>query len=275
MNKTAVYALIIALLLPLVSYFVVKNYSEKAVAMPRHYLPDSVIVKTEKGKMVEDTLWHRVTDVTLTNQLGDKVTLDSLHGKIIIADFFFTHCPTICPPMTKNMKRLQESINNGKRVGDKTNKQVHFISFSIDPERDSVERLKYLADRFQVDPDQWWLLTGDKQTIYNMALNELKLGVQDGEGIDTSFVHSDKFVLIDTNRHVRGYYDGLDSVSLAGLSRDLVMLTMEKDRTKKSFLAGKLQMLAIVFLLAIVALGIFLLIFRKKKTHVTTGLEKE
>ncbi len=275
MNKTAVYALIIALLLPLVSYFVVKNYSEKAVAMPRHYLPDSIAVKTEKGKKVEDTLWHRVANVTLTNQLGNQVSLDSLHGKIIIADFFFTHCPTICPPMTKNMKRLEESINNGKRVGDKTNKNVHFISFSIDPERDSVERLKYWADRFQIDPDQWWLLTGDKQTIYNMALNELKLGVQDGEGIDTSFVHSDKFVLIDTNRHVRGYYDGLDSVSLSGLSRDLVMLTMEKDKTKKSFLAGKLQMLAVVFLLAIVALGIFLLIFRKKKTHVTSGLEKE
>jgi protein SCO1/2 len=264
-NKTAIYALLLAFLLPLVSYFIVKNYSETAVLMPRHYLPDSVITKTERGKQVEDTLWHQVGDFALTNQLGNKISWNDLKGKIIIADFFFTHCPTICPPMTRNMKRLQESIYNGKRVGDLTNKQVHFLSFSIDPERDSVERLKYWADRFQIDPDQWSLLTGDKQVIYNLALNEMKLGVEDGAGIDTNFVHSDKFVLIDSNRHVRGYYDGLDTVSLAGLSRDLVLLTMEKDRSKKSFLAGKLQLVAIVFLLAIGALGIFLIILRKKK----------
>ena len=155
----------LAILLPLVAYFIVKKKSETAIHMPAHYLPDSVVMVTKKGKRSEDTVWHQVPDFKLTNQEGKIVTLDSLRGKIIIADFFFTHCPTICPGLTMNMKRLAESIHNGQRVGDRTNKQVHFISLSIDPERDSVERLKYWADRYQINPDQWWLLTGDKKQI--------------------------------------------------------------------------------------------------------------
>lgn len=254
----------LALLLPLIAYFIVKQKSERDVRMPRHYLPDTVVTVTKKGKRIEDTVWHKVKDFTLTNQEGKKVTLDSLKGKIIIADFFFTRCPTICPGMTMNMKRLAESIHNGKRVGDKTNKLVHFLSFSVDSERDSVQDLKHWADRFQVNPETWWLLTGDKKTIYDFALNEVKLGLIDGEGVDTNFVHSDKFILIDSNRHVRGYYDGLDSVSLSHLSNDLVMLTMEKDPNKKSFFAGKLQLIAVVFLMAIFGVGLLMFLLRQK-----------
>ena len=218
MNKTALYGILLALLLPLVAYFIVKQKSERDVKMPRHYLPDSIVTVTKKGKRMEDTIWHKVKNLTLTNQEGKTVTFDSLKGKIIIADFFFTRCPTICPAMTMNMKRMAESIHNGKRVGDKTNKLVHFVSLSVDSERDSVPAIKKWADRFQVNPETWWLLTGDKKEIYDFALNEVKLGLIDGEGVDTNFVHSDKFVLIDSNRHVRGYYDGLDSVSLSHLS---------------------------------------------------------
>ncbi|MBL0306544.1 MAG: SCO family protein [Chitinophagaceae bacterium] len=267
MNKTALYAVMIALLVPLISYFIVKTKSESAIHMPRHYFPDSVVTDTRKGKKVTDTVWHKTGDFNLTNQNGMPVSWDSLKGKIIIADFFFTRCPTICPGMTMNMKRLEESIHNGKRVGDKTNKLVHFLSFSIDPERDSVERLKYWANRFQIDPEKWWLLTGDKKAIYDFALNEVKLGLIDGDGVDTNFVHSDKFILIDSNRHVRGYYSGLDSVSLSKLSNDLVLLTMEKDPNRKSFFAGKLQVMAVSFLLAI--MGVFLLLFflRKNKKN--------
>lgn len=234
--------------------------------MPRHYLPDSVISIVKDGKKVDDTLWHKLGDFQLTNQDGKTITWEDLKGKIVVADFFFTHCPTICPGMTQNMKRLAESIHNGKRVGDKTNELVHFLSFSIDPERDTMERLKYWANRFQVNPEQWWLLTGNKKMIYDFALNEVKLGLQDGEGVDSNFIHSDKFVLIDSNRHVRGYYDGLDPASLGNLSEDLILLTMEKDPGKKSFLAGKLQLIAIVFLVAILGVGSLIYFLRKNKT---------
>jgi len=265
MNKKALYAVILAMALPLICYFIVKNYSEKAVTMPRHYVVDSTTSSIENGKTITDTVWHKVPNFTLTNQLGQQVSLDSLKNKIIIADFFFTHCPTICPGMTMNMKRLQESITNSQRVGDRTNKMVHFLSFSIDPERDSVAQIKKWADRFQINPEQWWLLTGDKKTIYDIAINHMKVGVEDGKGIDTNFFHSDRFILLDSTHHVRGYYKGLDSASLAKLSSDLILLTMEKDRSKKSFFAGKLQLLAVVFLLAIAAVGLFLFIFKRNK----------
>ena len=89
--------------------------------------------------------------------------------------------------------------------------------------------------------------------------------MQDGEGVDTSFIHSDKFILIDSSRHVRGFYDGLDSASLSRLSSDLVLLTMEKDPARKSFFAGKLQLIAVVFLLAIFGVGLLLFVIRKKQ----------
>lgn len=275
MNKTALYAVMLAALLPLVSYFIVKRYSDSAVIMPRHYYADDIIVDTSRGKQSFDTIWHKVADFKLVNQLGDTVSWEGLKGKIVVADFFFTRCPTICPTMTINMRRLQESIHNGQRVGDKTNKSIHFISFSIDPERDSVERLKSWADRFQIDPDQWWLLSGEKKAIYDLAINEIKLGLVDGEGVDTNFIHSDRFVLIDSSRHVRGFYSGLDSASLARLSNDIVLLTMEKNPARRSFLAGKLQLIAIVVLIAIIGVGLFIFIFKKKRTDVATSLAKE
>ena len=148
------------------------------------------------------------------------------------------------------MKRLQESVTNGQRVGDRSNPSVHFLSFSIDPERDSVERLKYWADRFQINPDQWWLLTGNKKNIYDLIINEMKIPAEDGHGIDTSFMHTDHFVLIDSNRYVRGYYHGLDSASLAKLSQDIVLLTLERGSKE----------------ITMIAVGLLLYFFRKKNT---------
>jgi protein SCO1 len=274
-NTKSLYALMLAVLVPLVSYFIVKRSSESAMHMPGHYLADSVITTTKNGKLSTDTVWHQLPEIELTNQLGQKVGWKDIHGKIIVADFFFTHCPTICPSLTLSMKRLQEGITNSKRVGDKTPDFLHLISFSIDPERDSVERLKMWADRFQVNPDQWWLVTGQKKTIYDMAINEMKIGIVDGKGIDTEFIHTDHFVLLDTNRHVRGYYHGLNDTSMTKLSEDIILLTLEKDPKEKGFLSGKLQLLAVVFLIAIAAVGIFLFMFRKKDKHAGPVLEKK
>lgn len=260
----------LAALLPLVGYFIVKHYSSTAVVMPRHYLPDSVTTTTKSGKLISDTQWHKVPDFTLTNQLGQKVSLSGMQtadstGKIIVANFFFTHCPTICPTLTSNMKRLEASITNSERVGNKLPDFVRFLSFSIDPERDSVERLKHWADRFQVNPELWWLLTGDKKTIYDLSIDHLKLAAMDGEGVDSNFIHTDLFVMIDRNRIVRGYYHGLDTVALSRLSRDIILLTLEKDPKDKSFFAGKLQFMIIAMLIVIAGVGIFLYFFRKKK----------
>ena len=273
MNKTALYAIIIAAIIPLACYFIVDSYSDTAITMPRHYQADSVVSVTRSGKEYSDTAWHRVSAIPVTNQEGRKVSLNDLHGKVIVADFFFTHCPTICPAMTANMRRLQQSITNAQRVGNKTPDWLHFLSFSIDPERDSVERLKYWADRFQVDPDQWWLLTGSKQQIYDMAREEMKLGLVDGKGIDTNFMHTDLFVLLDTNRQIRGYYHGLDTADLARLSGDIIFLTMEKDPGRKSLFDGQLLVIAVAMLCAIVGVGFLFFIFRKQRKYADSRVE--
>ena len=234
--------------------------------MPRHYLADSITTKIVKGKKVTDTAWHQLPDFSLINQLGDNVSWEGLKGKVVVADFFFTHCPTICPRLTTNMRWLQQSINNSQRVGDKTPDFLHFLSFSIDPERDSVPRLKQWADRFQVNPDQWWLLTGDKKAIYDMAINEMKIGLVDGKGIDTSFIHTDHFVLIDSNRHVRGYYHGLDSASLQAVVQGYYFpYHGKRSQPKKFFWRENLQLIAVVFLAAILGVAVLLFIYPKKR----------
>jgi protein SCO1/2 len=232
-TKKALLALCIAALLPIVSYFIVKTASEKAVVIPPRFFADTVINKVVDGKNVTDTIWHSVADIELVNQLGDTVSLDDIKGNIIIADFFFTMCPSICPTLTKNMKGLQDALKmrDFRRRIDVS--YVRFLSFSVDPERDSVDALKAYADRFGVNHDSWWFLTGPKKKIYDFALNELKLGLQDGEGVDSNFIHSQKFVLLDRERIVRGYYDGLDTTSLSRLAEDLTILMVEKDRKKK------------------------------------------
>ena len=245
--------------------------SDDAVNMPPRFYPDSVTTKKVKGKIITDTVWHRLPDIALTNQLGEKVSWKDMMkdstGKIIVADFFFTHCPTICPRLTGMMKWLQESVKKSEKVGDRTADYVQFLSFSIDPERDSVAALKKWADRFQVNSVNWWLLTGNKKEIYDLRINEMKLGLVDGNGVDTSFIHTDRFVLIDRDRIIRGYYHGLDSSSIAQLSEDIVLISLEKDRKRKSFLADELDLIAVVFLLTLAGLGIFFVLLRKFKNR--------
>lgn len=272
MNKTAVLGLLIAILLPLTGYFIVKGLSGNAAVMPRHYIYDSVITKTENGKKITDTVWHRIPDFKLKNQLGKEVSWDDIGEKIVVADFFFTKCPTICPRMTKHMKMLQDGITNSQKVGDKEAGFIHFLSFSVDPERDSVRELKNWADRFQINPSNWWLLTGPKKEIYDLSIEHMKLGLVDGKGIDTGFFHTDFMVLIDRHRNIRGYYHGLDTAAVAKLSRDIVLLSLEKDPKRKKFFEGKLEMIAIVFLLTLVGIGI-LFYFLKKDKRTKNGID--
>lgn len=263
----------IAVLIPVSGYLLVKYSSERAVVMPRKYYVDDVIEGVQDGKRFSDTVWHRSANFRLVNQLGDTVELYDLQNKIIIVDYFFTHCPTICPPLTRNMQKLQASFakhKNGRKVIDSS--IVHFISFSVDPQRDSVSQLKGYADRFNVNHDNWWFLTGDKQQIYDFALNEMKLAAVDGEGVDTSFIHSQKFVLLDKNYLVRGYYDGLDTSSIALLARDVGLLMLEKDKKVKSTLFTKIISLSWLWLIIVFLTIVFVLYLRKrrKETERTT-----
>jgi len=244
-------ALCVIILVPLIFFSITDYKSKGALAMPHRYYPDTVTSTIKDGKVITDTTWHRVKNIALSNQLGHAVSLDDLPGRVIIADFFFTHCPSICPTLTRNMKKLQDGLvlkDDMKRVDTSF---VHFLSFSVDPERDTVAQLKKYADRYGINPDVWWLLTGPKKAIYDFALDELKLGIADGEGVDSNFIHTQKMVMMDKQHVIRGYYDGLDSADLLRLANDIVFISLEKDKNSKSALnelRPLLPMMAIVIL---------------------------
>ena len=232
MKKTTLFALLMVTLLPIASYLYVSSLSKDAIKMPRRYFYDTVVVKMEKGKKVNDTVWHKVRPFKLKNQFGKEVGLEDWGGKIIIADFFFTSCPSICPKLTRNMKKLQTAFK-------KTDSLVRFVSFTVDPVRDTVQALKAYGDKFGIDHDTWFMLTGDRNELYDIALNEFKASIASNGNIDTGFIHTDRFFLLDKERVVRGWYSGLDSVNLDKLIKDVVLLNMERDKKKKRNLFRK------------------------------------
>jgi protein SCO1 len=232
MKTRKLIAILMVIVLPIGSYLLVSSLSKDAVLMPKRYFYDTVLSVKREGKTIQDTQWHRVKPFKLTNQFGKQVGLDDLPGKIIIADFFFTSCPSICPTLTRNMKRLQDAFV-------KTDTIVRFVSFTVDPERDSAQKLKAYGDRYRINHDTWWMLTGPKKEIYDIALHEFKANIAQEEGVDTGFIHTDKLFLLDKDRVVRGWYNGLDSVNLDRLIRDVVFLNMERDKKKKRNLFRK------------------------------------
>jgi len=258
MTKKAILALALAIIMPLAGYLIVKYYSKEAVHMPgRYFAPDSVVVSEKNGKTVTDTIWHKVKNIEFTNQLGKKVSLNDLKRKVLVIDFFFTRCPSICPGLARNMKRLQDSFVKNDSI-------VQFISISVDPAHDSVPQLRKFADRFNANHDTWWFVTGDKKEIYDFAFNELKASVTDSE-VDTAFLHTENFFLLDSNRIVRGWYNGFDTGKQAQLVRDIPLLMLEKDKKSPSVFREFIPILPIIFIaIGIVFIAVF--IFNRQKS---------
>lgn len=245
----------LAILLPLAGYWIVKYYSKDAIHLPSHYFYDNILVNEKTGK--SDTVWHRVKNISFTNQLGKQVSLDDLQGKIIVMDFFFTRCPSICPGLARNMKRLQDSFIKNDSI-------VQFISVSVDPLHDSVEQLRKFADRFNVNHDTWWFVTGNKKEIYDFALNEIKANIADA-AVDTAFIHTENFFLLDTNRVVRGWYNGFDSVKQQQLVEDIPTLMLERGSKSPSILREFIPYLPVIFIgIAIVIVAMTMLKINKK-----------
>lgn len=163
---------------------------------------------------------HRIPEFSFTNQNGDTISEKDMVGKIYIVDFFFTSCPGICPKMTSNMAILQEKFLADPRV--------YLLSHSVTPEMDSVPVLKEYAERNGILAEKWSLLTGDQQEIYQLGRQsyfvEEDLGL---EKSSTEFLHTENFVLIDTERHIRGIYNGLNTASIQQLIADVNTLGQE------------------------------------------------
>ena len=248
----------LAIMLPLVGYWIVSYYSKTAVHMPPRFFYDSVSVSQRNGKTYTDTNWHKVKNIYFTNQLGKKVSLDDVKGKILVIDFFFTRCPSVCPGLARNMKKLQDSFLGNDSI-------VHFISISVDPEHDSVQQLRKFADRFNINHDTWWMVTGDKKEIYDFAMKELKAGLADTE-VDTAFIHTENFFLLDSSRVVRGWYNGFDTVKQARLAQDIPTLLLERDKKSPSVFRRFIPILPIIFI-GIGIVFIVIILLNRKSTR--------
>lgn len=165
--------------------------------------------------------FHQIAPFKLINQEGDTLTEKYFDGKIYVVDFFFTVCPGICPKMTANMAELQDEFL--------TNDDVLLLSHSVTPERDSVPVLKKYAENKGILSHKWHLVTGEQKEIYQLGRKsyfvEEDLGLEKEED---EFLHTENFVLIDKNRHIRGIYNGLNKTSIKQLITDIKTLTTEK-----------------------------------------------
>lgn len=168
----------------------------------------------------EEKQFHKIPDFKLVDQLGDTLTQKSFEDKVYITDFFFTTCPGICLKMTNNMTKVQEAFLD--------NPEVAILSHSVTPSIDSVSVLKTYAEKNGVIDSKWHLVTGDKTEIYNLGRNEYF--VENDLGIPkdiNDFLHTENFLLIDKNKHIRGIYNGLNRASIAQLITDTEALLNE------------------------------------------------
>jgi len=159
-------------------------------------------VKEINGKQIVDTVFHQVPEFSFLNQEGQITTQQHLRGHLQVAYFFFTACPSICIDMVENMKYFQkktEGIQNLKIVG-----------FTIDPKRDSVKRLKEYVITKSINTRNWDLLTGDKESIYEVGERGYMATSRQDHSQPGGYLHSGQFILIDQDGHVRGMYDADD-----------------------------------------------------------------
>lgn len=173
-----------------------------------------------------DTIYHTVPDFDFINQNGEEVSFDDFEGKIIVADFFFTTCPTICPIMTKQMARLQWILE------DPAFSDIKLLSHTVNPNHDTPEVLLEYAKANQADLNRWTFVTGDQEEIFDQGFNGYMLSTQEDSGAPGGFLHSSNFVLVDRDRHIRGFYDGTSSKEVDDLAADIKMLLKEDKMTE-------------------------------------------
>ncbi len=162
---------------------------------------------------------QHIRHFTFINQDGKSVTDKNFEDKIYVADFFFTTCPTICPIMKKEMLKIQKQF--------KDNKNILFLSHTIDPDHDSVSVLKEYAERIGADTKQWMFVTGSKDEIYKIANEDYNAVVKKDGKTSGGFAHSGALILIDKDKKVRGIYDGTKEDQVNQLIKDIPTLLNE------------------------------------------------
>lgn len=175
---------------------------------------------------INDTTYHTIPAFEFIDQDSNKVTKETVKDKIYVTEYFFTTCKSICPIMNNNLIRIYTEFKN--------NKNFLILSHTVDPETDSVHVLKTYANAHGVDNKQWLFVTGSKKDLYGLARKGYLLDTQEGNGGDEDFVHTQNFALIDKEGHIRGFYDGTDSLEINRLSGEIKLLLKEYEYKNKT-----------------------------------------
>jgi protein SCO1/2 len=163
-----------------------------------------------------EVFYGEVPQFSLRDQNGKTLTRNDLAGKVWVADFIFTNCAGTCPMITATMSKLQSELPN----------EVHLVSFSVDPVRDTPEVLADYAAQVSADQERWHFLTGEKQTMYDLSIKGFKLALEETGGSDIEpITHSTRLVLVDQEGRIRGYYGGTDEEELKRLLADAANLS--------------------------------------------------
>jgi protein SCO1/2 len=195
-------------------YFLLKPSDELPIFHPAQLDPRLVDPSLKGFEGV-----HHIKDFHLIDQFGGNFTLADAGDRIIVTDFFFTTCATICPKMTVQMERVQEAYKDDPRI--------LLLSHSVTPEMDSVPVLAAYAELHHADPERWRFLTGDRKQIYDLARKSYFAAMDEGDGGPDDFVHTENFVLVDPQRRIRGFYDGTKATDVDRLIADIEKLLSE------------------------------------------------
>ena len=208
-------------ILVLLGVFVVGTYASYQKLKPKRVLPIYNPVDLNPA-VVDDDLervgrGHRIGDFDLVDQWGNKADSSLLQGKVYVADFFFTTCPTICIAMGKNFQRIQEAFKDEPRL--------NLVSHTVMPEIDTVEVMHAYGERMGAIQGKWHLLTGEKEELYRMARRQYFAVMEQGTSFDEhDFIHTENVILVDEKKRIRGFYDGTSDSQMDLLIQDIQIL---------------------------------------------------
>jgi protein SCO1/2 len=230
-ESTSIIAILVSLLMvgcrdQETSTKTVGQKTSKIESLPYLGEHDIQFLHKSDSSIIADTIYYTLPKFSFINQDNKEISHRNYSGKIFITEFFFTECPSICPIMSSQMARLQELI---KKEG--LNQEVMLLSLSVKPDHDTPEILRAYGDKLGADYSNWNFFTGDALDIYDLAENGFMLSAFPDEKAEGGVFHTDKLTLIDSEMHIRGYYDGTSTKSVDQLFQDLLIL-QQQEQTK-------------------------------------------
>lgn len=217
--------LVSILLLPSLLYLFLQTGNNNFKKLPI-YGPKKAVNASIDGEDKVDTLYHKIPPFSLTNQYGETITQEDVKGKIYVADFFFATCPSICPKMATHMLQIQNHFSDRE--------DFRLISYTVNPEHDSVEVLREYAEKVHAKKGFWHLLTGERDSIYKLAFDGYFVNAMEDELAPGGFLHTSTFLLIDKQGRIRGLFDGTSTSEINDLYDAVEILYSEEYAPLKS-----------------------------------------